>query len=123
MNKEQLHEQRRRQRTALDAQKAAAGSQPVIPVATRAEMESAVRATPKQSTKHGPNKRSRDVKMDKFRLPDGAHFQAVYHAASQTWEAVLSVGDYQAMQTGPGIHWCLMQLGQRWHKENQNKGA
>lgn len=54
----------------------------------------------------------------KFRLPDGAVFEATYNAANQTWTGTLHIpGEPLVIQnTCKGIHQLFSELGKTWQK-------
>ena len=50
----------------------------------------------------------------KFRLPDGAKFEATYDARTSQWSLTLTIGEAQYPVVASGIHWALRKAGKRW---------
>ena len=59
---------------------------------------------------------------DKFRLPDGAKVEAVYHAESQIWTVTLAVaGEIVAATCKTSLHTAIIVVGQMWKKTLADK--
>ena len=55
----------------------------------------------------------------KFRLPNGARFEAVYDALQEKWSVTLTIGKQEIAVVGSGIHWALRKAGNQWNNLNK----
>lgn len=58
-------------------------------------------------------------KATKFRLPDGARFEAVYDGGKEKWAVTLIIGEQSYTTVGSGIHWSLRKLGKQFDQHNK----
>lgn len=58
-------------------------------------------------------------KEPRFRLPDGARFEAMYDGVKQKWTVNLIIGQQTYTAVGSGLHWALRKCGKQWNKTNQ----
>ena len=57
----------------------------------------------------------------KFRFPDQAKVEAVYHAAKENWTATLTINGEKYKATDRGIHVAIFKLGQEYQNSKEQR--